>query len=101
MQDFHFVKVTEACRCWKCNYLCSHATNSHRHSRCLDCEKSKLLDCRTNLERVPLPLGAWDGLHYFIGTRPEPTIGKHTPSKLSFVYTSQVKLTVRTEPKFG
>ena len=26
------------------------------------------------------------------------TVGKHTPCKLSFEYTSQVKLTVRTEP---
>ena len=29
------------------------------------------------------------------------TIGKYIPCGLSFVYTSQVKLTVRTEPKFG
>ena len=29
------------------------------------------------------------------------TVGKQTPCKLSFVYTSQVNLTVRTEPKFG
>ena len=28
------------------------------------------------------------------------TVGKQTPCKLSFVYTSQVKLTVRTELKF-
>ena len=28
------------------------------------------------------------------------TVGKQTPCKLSFVYTSQVNLTVRTEPKF-
>ena len=28
-------------------------------------------------------------------------IGKHTPCKLSFVYTSQVILTVRTESEFG
>ena len=31
----------------------------------------------------------------------EITVGKQTPCKLSFVYTSQVKMTVRTEPKFG
>ena len=29
------------------------------------------------------------------------TLGKQTPCKLSFVYTSQVNLTVRAEPKFG
>ena len=29
------------------------------------------------------------------------TTGKHTPCKLSFVYTSHVKLIVRTESKFG
>ena len=29
------------------------------------------------------------------------TVGKQNPCKLSFVYTSQVNLTVRTEPKFG
>ena len=29
------------------------------------------------------------------------TVGKQTLCKLSFVYTSQVTLTVRTEPKFG
>ena len=29
------------------------------------------------------------------------TVGKQTPCKLSFVYTSQVNLTVCTEPKFG
>ena len=29
------------------------------------------------------------------------TVGEQTPCKLSFVYTSQVNLTVRTEPKFG
>ena len=28
-------------------------------------------------------------------------LGKQTPCKLSFLYTSQVKMTVRTEPKFG
>ena len=26
------------------------------------------------LERFPLPLGAWDGLRYFIVTLPEPSI---------------------------
>ena len=26
------------------------------------------------LERFPLPLGAWDGLHYFIVALPEPSI---------------------------
>ena len=31
----------------------------------------------------------------------ESTVGKQTPCKLSFVYTSQVNLIVRTEPKFG
>ena len=25
-------------------------------------------------ERFPLPLGAWDGLHYFIVVLPEPSI---------------------------
>ena len=29
------------------------------------------------------------------------TVGKQTPCKLSFVNTSQLNLTVRTEPKFG
>ena len=29
------------------------------------------------------------------------TVGKQTPCKLSFVYTSQIKLTARTEPNFG
>ena len=28
----------------------------------------------TNLERFPLPLGAWDGLRYFIVALPEPSI---------------------------
>ena len=31
----------------------------------------------------------------------KPLSGKHTPCKLSFVHTSQLKLTVRTEPEFG
>ena len=35
------------------------------------------------------------------GKSPSLTVGKQTPCKLSFVNTSQVKLTVRTEPKFG
>ena len=30
--------------------------------------------CGFCLERVPLPLGAWDGLHYFIVALPEPYI---------------------------
>ena len=30
--------------------------------------------CGFCLERVPLPLGAWDGLRYFIVTLPEPSI---------------------------
>ena len=29
------------------------------------------------------------------------TVGKHTPCGLSFVYTSQAKLTVRNEPRYG
>ena len=29
------------------------------------------------------------------------TVGKQTPCKLSFVYTSQLKMTVRAELKFG
>ena len=30
--------------------------------------------CGFCLERFPLPLGAWDGLHYFIVALPEPSI---------------------------
>ena len=30
--------------------------------------------CGFCLERVPLPLGAWDGLRYFIVALPEPSI---------------------------
>ena len=30
--------------------------------------------CGFCLERFPLPLGAWDGLRYFIMTLPEPSI---------------------------
>ena len=33
-----------------------------------------LLLCGFCLERFPLPLGAWDGLHYFIVALPEPSI---------------------------
>ena len=29
------------------------------------------------------------------------TVGKHTPCKLSFVYTSYIKYGVRAAPKFG
>ena len=31
-------------------------------------------DCGFCLERFPLPLGAWDGLHYFIVALPESSI---------------------------
>ena len=30
--------------------------------------------CGFCLERFPLPLGAWDGIHYFIMALPEPSI---------------------------
>ena len=30
--------------------------------------------CGFCLERLPLPLGAWDGLRYFIVALPEPSI---------------------------
>ena len=30
--------------------------------------------CVFCLERVPLPLGAWDGLRYFIVALPEPSV---------------------------
>ena len=33
-----------------------------------------LLLCGFCLERFPLPLGAWDGLRYFIVALPEPSI---------------------------
>ena len=33
-----------------------------------------LLSCGFCLERFPLPLGAWDGLRYFIVALPEPSI---------------------------
>ena len=33
-----------------------------------------LLLCGFCLERFPLPLVAWDGLHYFIVALPEPSI---------------------------
>ena len=33
-----------------------------------------LLLCVFCLERFPLPLGAWDGLRYFIVALPEPSI---------------------------
>ena len=33
-----------------------------------------LLLCGFSLERFPLPMGASDGLHYFIVTLPEPSI---------------------------
>ena len=46
-----------------------------------------------NLHGQSKPVYIWSGT--------KVTIGKQTPYKLSFVYTSQVKLTVRTEPKFG
>ena len=33
-----------------------------------------LLLCGFCLERFPLPLGAWDGIRYFIVALPEPSI---------------------------
>ena len=33
-----------------------------------------LFICGFCLERFPLPLGAWDGLRYFIVALPEPSI---------------------------
>ena len=33
-----------------------------------------LFTCGFCLERFPLPLGAWDGLRYFIVALPEPSI---------------------------
>ena len=33
-----------------------------------------LFDFHLKLDRFPLPLGAWDGLRYFIVTLPEPSI---------------------------
>ena len=38
--------------------------------------------CGFCLERIPLPLGAWDGLRYFIVALPEPSI--HVYSGVSF-----------------
>ena len=33
-----------------------------------------IFDFHLKLDRFPLPLGAWDGLRYFIVTLPEPSI---------------------------
>ena len=43
----------------------AYNTSSHKLSVVL---------CGFCLERFPLPLGAWDGLRYFIVALPEPSI---------------------------
>ena len=41
---------------------------------CVCYREVKDLEDTLKLERFPLPLGAWDGLRYFIVALPEPSI---------------------------
>ena len=42
--------------------------------------------CGFCLERVPLPLGAWDGLRYFIVAHPEPSVNYFVKSLKTRVF---------------